>query len=236
MAMAVAVALRGAGRRGSGGRGRRRCSRGGARGRGRGAVVRHGEVDLVVERAVLRDGDEARLVVRRGVDARHAVRAGGEATGDGDAEHAVDGERVDALEELEHGRVEHRRRGETVDRLDDDVRVADNVAVAVHLLRRAVVVARRVDEVARLEVVDAHRDGEVRVRGDGAAVRRERELGGRHVRLRGDDAHRRGVARAREDLRAVRDLLAGDREAEVDEVELAVVLVTGATVVVLEEL
>jgi hypothetical protein len=39
-------------------------------------------VDGVVEGAVLRNGDERRLMVRCRVDRRYLVRAGGQATGD----------------------------------------------------------------------------------------------------------------------------------------------------------
>lgn len=54
----------------------------------------------------------------------HLVHALGEAARDGRAQHAVDRRIVEALEEGELGRVGDGRRGERVDLLDDNVRVA----------------------------------------------------------------------------------------------------------------
>jgi hypothetical protein len=185
---------------------------------------------------VLRDGDERRLVVRRRVDGGDLVRAGRQAAGDLDGELAVDGRVVEALEERELGRVRRRRLAERGELLDDDVRVADDLALAVDLLRRAEVVLLCVNERAwdaiirqlqlvgqtrirkhtRLQVLDRELDGERRVRLDRlVAVRGEDELARGHDRLRRDLAHRRRVARAGGDLLAVRDRLAG---AEVDKV------------------
>jgi hypothetical protein len=95
---------------------------------------------------VLRDGDERRLVVRRRVDGGDLVRAGRQAAGDLDGELAVDGRVVEALEERELGRVRRRRLAERGELLDDDVRVADDLALAVDLLRRAEVVLLCVNE------------------------------------------------------------------------------------------
>ena len=174
-------------------------------------------LDHVIQSAVLRDSDQSRLVVRRGVNRGHAVHARRE-TCHISRKHAALVLVVQALEERELGGV---RRGRRVDRgelLDDDVRVALDVPLRVHLLRRGEVVRVRVHKVARLEVLDRHLDGEVLVRGHLAVVRREDELGRRHVRRRRDHPHRRGVARALLDLQPVRDLLVRHRRAEVDEV------------------
>lgn len=95
--------------------------------------------------------------------------------------------------------------------------VADDVARCVHVLRRGVVVAVRVHEVARREVRHGHLDRELRVRLDRAEVRGEDKLGGRHVRSARNHTHWRSVARSSLDLRAVRERLV-DRQAEVDEV------------------
>ena len=172
----------------------------------------------VIEGSVLRNSDKSRLVVRRSVDRRKTVRALRETARDDRGEHAVLRGVVEALEEDELARVRHLRRLERRDLLDDDVRVALDVALRVHLLRRGEVVVVRVHEVARLEVVDRHLDREVLVRGHLAVVRREDELGRGHVRRRRDDPHRRRVARARLDLLPVRDREVRDRRAEVDEV------------------
>ena len=62
------------------------------------------------------------------------------------------------------------------------------------LLGRREVVRVRVDERARLHVLDRHLHREGLVRLDGVAVLREDELGGGHVVGRGDDTDRSGVA------------------------------------------
>lgn len=175
-------------------------------------------VDHVVDGTVLGNGDKDRLMVGGSVDRRKAVRAGRETRGDICGEDAVLRDVVETLEEGELGRVRGGRLVDSAELLNDDVRVALDVARGVHLLRRGEVVLVRVHEVARLEVVDGHRDGERRVGLHGAEVLGERELGRGHVRRRGDDAHRRGVARTGLDLQAVGDGQVGHGGAEVDEV------------------
>lgn len=149
-----------------------------------GVVMRllDGEVDHVVERTVLGNSNEHWLVVRRSVDGRHAVGTRGETTRNIRADNAIDRRAVDTLEESELGRRQGRGLVQRLKLLNDDVRVANDVALRVHLLRRRVVVRVRVHEVARLEVVDRHRDGECLVGLDRVEVLRVRELGGRHVR------------------------------------------------------
>ncbi len=175
-------------------------------------------VDDVVERTVLRDGDERRLVVRRRVDRCEAVHASGETAGDGSREDAVRGLVVQALEEDELRRVRGGRLVERGERVDGDVRVAGDVTSSVDRLRGREVVRVRVREEASVEVTDRHLDGEVLVGGDGRAVLREHELGRGHVRLRRNDTHGRGVARTGRNLLAVRDRQVGQGRAEVDEV------------------
>ena len=177
-------------------------------------------VDLVIHGPVLGNSDERRLVVRSGVDGRKTVGSGGETRGNIGSEDAVLRGVVETLEEREDLRVRRGRISERVDRFHYDVRVALDVAGAADLLGCSEEVLVRVDEEARVEVVDRHLDGEVLVRGDGRAVLGEDELGRRHVRRRGDDAHRRGVAGASGDLLAVRDRQVGNGRAEVDEVVL----------------
>ena len=175
-------------------------------------------VDLVVERAVLRDRDEAGLVVRRGVDGRELVGAGRETVGHIGGDGAVrGGGRVDALKEREDGGVQDRGRPERIDGLHDEMRVADDVALTVDLLRRRIIVLVRVDKVARLQVLERHRDRERGVGLDGAQVGRGDEFGGGHVRAARDHAHRSRVARTALDLLSVRERQV-DGEAEVDKV------------------
>ena len=179
---------------------------------------REAYVDHVIEGAVLCNSDEDGLVVRGGVDRGKAVGSSRETTRDVSGEDAVLRGAVEALEERELGRVEGRGLVERGEGLDDDVRVAGDVAVGRDRLGRGEVVLVRVHERARVQVLDRHLDREVLVRGDRLPVLGEHELGRGHVRLCGDDTHRRGVAGAGRDLLAVGDREVRDRRAEVDEV------------------
>ena len=106
-------------------------------------------VDSVIERTVLSNGDEHRLVVRGGVDRRNLVSTRGETTANLSGEDAVLRLGVETLEEVELRRVRRRRARERVDRLDDDVRVAVDHAVRREVLRGGEVVRVRVHEEAR---------------------------------------------------------------------------------------
>ena len=152
------------------------------------------------------------------VNGRDAVHALGKTTGDSHGVDSVYGLIVEALEEGKLFWVYRRRLVERVELLDDDVRVALDVALPVQRLGRHVERRRRVREMARLEVADRDFDREVLVRLNLVAVGGHLELGRRHVRLPGDHAHRGLVARALGDLLAVRLLLVAELEAEVDEV------------------
>jgi len=157
-------------------------------------------------------------VVRGGVDGREPVGARWETVGHIDGNDAVVvGGCVDALEEREGLGVQDLGRRERIDVLYDEMGVADDVALAVHLLRRRIIVCLRVDKVARLEALDGHLDRELRVRFDGVQVGRGDEFGGGHVGAARDHAHRSRVARTVFDLLAVRERLV-DGEAEVDKV------------------
>ena len=97
--------------------------------------------------------------------------------------------------------------------------VANDVALAVDLLGSGVVIRRSVHEVAGLEVLYRHCDGE---RGVGSSnvltVHRADELGRWDVRGGGNDPHRGGIARTRLDLLSVRDRQIWHGEAEIDKV------------------
>ena len=175
-------------------------------------------VDHVVHGTVLGNGDEGRLVVRGGVDRGETVGTSRKTSGDISSEDVIHSLAVETLEEGEAGRVCRGRLLKRVDRLDDDVRVALDLALCVDLLGRGEVVLIRVHEVAGLKVVDCHLDRELGVRLDRLEVHRELELARWHVRRGRDDTHGRGVARTRLDLLAVCDRQVGHRQAEVDEV------------------
>jgi hypothetical protein len=80
--------------------------------------------------------------------------------------------RVHALEEDEVFRVRELGGGEAVDGLDDDVRVPDDLALGVELLRVREVGLLRVGEGAELYARGGERDGEGGVGGDGVEVLR----------------------------------------------------------------
>ncbi len=130
----------------------------------------------------------------------------------------VNGGSVKTLEEGEDLGVGRRRLAERSELLDDDVRVADDLALGVELLGRGEVVLVRIHEVTSLHVGDGHGNCERSVRGDGVTVCGNDEFCGGHVAHGRDGAHWRRVARASRDLLAVRDGLVGHGKAEVDEV------------------
>lgn len=153
-----------------------------------------------------------------GVDGRKAVSTSGQTTGHFRAEHAANGSIVQALEEGERRWVCRRRRRDAINGLDDDMRVALNVALRVHLLRSSEIVLLGVDEEACVKIIDCHRDGKVSVRLHCSEIRRERELGRGHVRCGCDDTHGGGVARTGLDLLTIRNRQVGNGGTEVDEV------------------
>lgn len=136
---------------------------------------------------MLGNSDEHRLVVSGRVDGSHTVEASGKTARDvgGDGTVLLSG--VNTLEEHKLRAVKGSGLCERLELLDDDVRVADDVALGVHLLGSRVVVRGGVHEVAGLKVVQRHRDGEVGVGGNRVEVLRALELGGGNVRCRGDD-------------------------------------------------
>lgn len=175
-------------------------------------------VDHVIGRPVLSNSDKNRLMVGGSVDGRKAVCTGRETIRDVSGEDAVLRNIVQTLEEREARGVCGRGGGERRDLFDDDVRVALDVACSVDLLGRREIVLVCVHEVAGLEVVNRHLDGERCVRLDSTEVVREHELRGGHVRRSSDDTHWRRVAGSGRDLLAVGNGQVGDGGAKVDEV------------------
>src|ERR1700683_1298008 len=98
------------------------------------------------------------------------------------------------------------------------MRVTDNLALGIKLLRRGKIVLLRVNEVTSLHVRNGHLDGKGLVRGDVLHIHRELELSRWHGGGRRDLTHRRRVARPCFDLLTVCDRQVGDRSTEVYEV------------------
>ena len=167
---------------------------------------------------MLSDSDESRLMVSSGVDGSETVDTSGETVSNISSQDTVSGLVVQTLEEGETSGVGGVGLGQGLQLLNNDVRVTLDITGTVNLLRSSEVVLLSVGEESGLEVVDGHRDGERCALLDRRAVRRERELSRRHVRLRGDDTHGCGVARTGSDLLTVRERKVGDSQAEVDEV------------------
>jgi len=122
---------------------------------------------------------------------------------------------VQALEEGEDVRVG----GAAGHLLNNDVRMAFDLALAVELLRGSVVVGLGVDEVARFNVVDVNLDRELCVGGDFLAVLGVGDLGGWHVGGGRDSAHGGRVTRTVLKLQPICNIeTLGRLQAEVDEV------------------
>jgi len=96
--------------------------------------------------------------------------------------------------------------------------VANDITRSVDLLRGGIVVGLCVDEIARLEMVDSHLDGERLVNPEVLAIHGYYKLGCGHICIGGDDTHRGGIAGAGLDLLTVRDGLIGNGETEIDKV------------------
>lgn len=114
-------------------------------------------VDTVIQIPVLCDGHDHGLVVHRRVLRAQAVEARRHPTRHGSRHLPVRERRVDTFEEHERGRVRDVRRRERGNLLDHDVRVPDDYAARVELLRRCVVVLLRVREVAGLGRIEVNK-------------------------------------------------------------------------------
>lgn len=125
---------------------------------------------------MLGNGNEHRLVISRCVDRCEAVEASREAIRDVRSDDTVDCCSVNTLEECKDIRVRRGRLVEGGQLLNNNVRVADNAATRVDLLRCTVVVALCIDKVTCIEVVDRHLDGELLVCWDRRAIGREDKL------------------------------------------------------------
>ena len=128
---------------------------------------------------MLSDGDESRLMVSSGVDAGDAVEPFIETACDIGGEDPSLCSPVQALEKVESCGIGRRSLVERGKLLNDDVRVALDVARAVDLLGCREVVLVGVHEEASVEMRDRHRDRECLVLANVLAVHRVRELGGR---------------------------------------------------------
>lgn len=167
---------------------------------------------------MLSDWDQNGLVIGCGVDRGYLVCPSGQSGGDISRNNAIDGGRVQTLEERKLGRVCRRGLRERIERFDNDVGMAHNLPVIIQLLRCREVILLGVDKVSGLEVVDRQRDCESLVGGDGPKVLGGCEFGRGHVPLRGNAAHRSWVAGSSRNLLTVRYGLVRNSGTEVDEI------------------
>jgi hypothetical protein len=146
----------------------------------------------------------------------HPVSTSGQTASDGDNNVILRVRAtIDTLEEDEILRVGDCGGSQGGHRLDDDVGVANDLALRVERLRVGKVRFRRVRERAELDTLGLQGDVETRAGGDGVEVRGALELGCGHVIDGGNGSDRDGVAGASCDLQTIGDGLAS---AEVDEI------------------
>lgn len=158
-----------------------------------------------------------RLVVAGRVNGRQSVDTCGKTSSNLSGKDASLSGRVKTLEESELVGIVGCSLSQRIKFLDDNVRVTNNLALSIELLRCGEVVRFSVDEITSLHVLDVHGDGEslvsryiLHVFGTGKFARG-------HSCRGGDLTHNRRVARSTLHLLAVRERLLCGRT-EVDEI------------------
>jgi len=112
-----------------------------------------GEVYTIVERAVLGDTNETRLVVRARHDGAQSVDTSRQAR-DVSGQLSILSRRIETLEEREDLWVQRGGRGLIRHRLNDHVAVADDDSIFINGLRRRIVLGVGIGEEPSMEVVD----------------------------------------------------------------------------------
>lgn len=138
---------------------------------------------------MLGDGNEDRLMVGGRVDRGEFIRTSGETGSNISCELAIDGGRIQTLEESEHLRIVRGRLCNGGQGLNNDMRVALDLALRIEELGGSEVIFRSIHEETSLHSFDGHCDGESSVRLDGVTVLGGDEFGGGHVIGRRDDTH-----------------------------------------------
>lgn len=151
-------------------------------------------IDDIIQRSVLSNWGDSRLVIRRTVDRGEPVYACWQPICDVCSQNTTLRRCIQTLEERELLRVGNLSRSQRINFLDHDVRVSFDHALSVQLLWRSKVVRLSINKVARLEILDSHGDSEGLVGGDGAQVGRERKLRRGHEVNTGDDTNGSWVA------------------------------------------
>lgn len=141
------------------------------------ATSRDSEINRIIERAMLSDGGDNRLMVRRCIDGRELIKACGKTVGDISSEFTAHSGGIQALEESELFGIGGRGLVERSELLDNDVRVTLDLTLCVELLGCGKVVLLRVDEETGLHVLDLHLHREWRISFQSPKVLGEGELG-----------------------------------------------------------
>lgn len=151
------------------------------------------------------------------VNRRQLVCASRKAFADISSQNTVLSCGVQAQEEREGGRISRSGLGQRGEFFDDYMRVTDDLALAIELLRCSKVIGLGVHECTGLHTTDRHFDGEVLVSRYRSEILWEGKFGRRHRGGRRDLAHGRRVARSIFELLTVGDGLVRG-ETKVDEV------------------
>ena len=157
-------------------------------------------------------------MVSSSVDRRDLVCASWETSSHISGQDAVNSSSVQALEERKFRRVGGSILGERRERLDDYVRMANDLATRIQLLGCSKVVLFCIDKVTSLHALDGQGDRERCVCRNVPTVGRECEFSRWHVGRRWDKTHWCRVARSFGDLETIGDLEIRPGRTEVDEV------------------
>ena len=152
---------------------------------------------------MLRDSNKHWLMVCCSVNCGHTIGPRRKPSGYCNAQDAISRRSVHTLEKCEFSGVRRIRVFESVNALDDDMRMAGNVSAVVNLLGCREIIGVCIDKVACVKMLDRKVDGERRVGLDSIEILWRLELCGWNVVHRRDNAHWSSVARATLHLLAI---------------------------------
>ena len=134
-------------------------------------------INRIIERTMLSDGGDNRLMVGRCIDGRELIKACGKTVGDIGSEFTAHSGGIQTLEESKLFGIGGSGLVERSELLDNDMRVALDLTLCVELLGCGKVVLLRVDEETGLHVLDLHLHCEWRIGFQSPKVLGEGELG-----------------------------------------------------------
>jgi hypothetical protein len=134
------------------------------------------------------------LMIGSRVDRRELVEARRKPTGDISCQYTILRGGIQSLEEGKSLRIGGSRLIKRGELLYHNMRVANNLSLAIHLLWSCKIIFLCVDKGAGLEILHGHADGESCRRLDSIAIFGKGEFGRGHVVGRWNNADRRGIA------------------------------------------